>query len=43
MEERLLACIVINVLEEVVLVTLGVTHLSEDLTVPADDTFDRIV
>ena len=43
MEERLLASIVVNVLEEILLITLGVTHLTEDLTVLADDTLDCIV
>ena len=43
MEERLLTGVIINILEDVVLVTLGVTHLSEDLTVLADDTLDSIV
>ena len=32
-----------DVLEEIILITLCVTHLSEDLTVLADDTLDRIV
>ena len=43
MEQRLLTGVVINILEEVLLEALGVTHLSEDLTVLADDTLDRVV
>jgi hypothetical protein len=43
MEQWLLTGIVIDVLEEIILITLCVTHLSEDLTVLADDTLDRIV
>jgi hypothetical protein len=42
-EQRLFAGIVINVLEEILLETLGMSHLTKDLTVPADDTFDCIV
>ena len=43
MEKRLLTGIVIDVLEEVLLEAFGVTDLSENLTVPADDTLNRIV
>ena len=43
MEQRLLTGVVINVLEEVLFKALGVTHLSEDLTVLADDTLDSVV
>ena len=43
MEQWLLTGVVINILEEVLLEALGVAHLSEDLTVLADDTLDRIV
>ena len=42
-EERLLTGVVINVLEEILLEALGVAHLSENLTVLADDTLDRVV
>ena len=42
MEQRLLTGVVINVLEEVLLEALGVTHLTEDLTVLADDTLDCV-
>lgn len=43
MEQWLLAGIVINILEEILLETLGMSHLSKDLSVTADDTFDRII
>ena len=43
MEQWLLTGIVIDVLEEIILITLCVSHLSEDLTVLADDTLDRVV
>ena len=42
-EERLLTSVVVNVLEEVLLEALGMTHLSEDLAVLADDTLDCVV
>ncbi len=42
-EERLLESLVHDVLEEVALETFCMTHLSEDLTVPADDSLNRIV
>ena len=43
MEQRLLAGIVVYVLEEILFKALGMTHLSEDLTVLADDAFDCII
>ena len=43
MEQRLLAGIVVNILEEILLETLGMSHLSKDLSVAADDTLDRII
>ena len=43
MEQWLFTGVVINVLEEVLLEALGVTHLTEDLTVLADDALDSIV
>lgn len=42
-KERLLESFIHNVLEEVALETLCVAHLSEDLTVPADDSLDCVV
>ena len=42
-EERLLASVIVNILEEILLITLSVTHLTEDLTVLADDTLNRVV
>ena len=43
MEQWLLASVVINVLEEVLFEALSVSHLTEDLTVLADDTLDCVV
>ena len=43
MEQRLLTGIVINVLEEVLLEALCVSHLTEDLTILANDTLDCVV
>jgi len=43
MEQWLLAGIVVNILEEILLETLGMSHLSEDLAVAADYTLDRII
>ena len=43
MEQRLLTGVVINVLEEILLETLGMSHLSKDLSVAADDTLDCII
>ena len=43
MEERLFASIVVDILEEVLLEALGMTHLTKNLTVLADDTLDSIV
>jgi hypothetical protein len=42
-EERLLKSLVHDVLEEVALETLCMTHLAENLAVAADDTLDSIV
>ena len=42
-EERLLASVIVNILEEILLITLSVTHLTEDLTVLADDTLNCVV
>ena len=43
MEERLLASIVVDILEEILLETFGMAHLSKNLTVPADDTLDCVI
>ena len=43
MEQRLLAGIVIDILEEILLETLSMSHLTKDLTVLADDAFDCII
>ena len=42
-EERLLEALIHYILEEVAFVALGVTHLTEDLAVLADDSFDCVV
>jgi hypothetical protein len=43
MEKRLYQSLVHDVLEEILLETLSMSHLTEDLTVLADDTLDSIV
>ena len=43
MEERLFKTFIHDVLEEVLLITLSMAHLTEDLAVTADDSLDRIV
>lgn len=43
MEQWLLASIVVNILEEILLETLGMSHLSKYLSVAADDTLNRII
>ena len=43
MEQRLLAGVVIYVLEEILLITFSMAHLSENLAVAADDTLDGVV
>ena len=43
MEERLLTSVIVNVLEEVLLEALCVSHLTEDLTILTDDTLDCVV
>ena len=43
MEERLLTSVIVNVLEEVLLEALYVSHLTEDLTILTDDTLDCVV
>ena len=43
MEERLLAGVVINVLEQILLISFSMTHLAENLTIAADDSLDGII
>ena len=43
MGERLLAGIIVNILEEILFIALGMTHLSKNLSVAADDSFDSII
>ena len=40
--EYLLALVACDILKEVLLVTLCVTHLTQDLTTSADDTLDAV-
>ena len=42
-KERLLKTFVHDILEQVALITLGVSHLANNLTVLADDTLDSVV
>ena len=42
-EQRLLTSVIVNILEEILLVALGMSHLAENLTVAADDSLDGII
>ena len=42
-EQRLLTSVIIYVLEEILLITLRMSHLTENLAVAADDTLDSVI